>query len=281
LLNLGAQFSWWAILDIGLIAFVIYHLLIILRGTRAAQIFTGIVILIGSVFIVSQIYPLTTFKWMMNKFYSSFIIILVVLFQEDIRDMLSRMGKKPLLPTGESFSSKQILDEIVTAAATLAQSSTGALIVIERNIILNRYVDIGVSLDARVSSELLISVFHPSSPIHDGAVIIQEGRCAAAGCFLPLTRDENIDLNYGTRNRAAIGISQETDAIVVLVSEEEGTISLVQDGIVRRSIPPKELRRLLWEQLTAGRSTEDESSGPPPESRMGLFSKMKSLRRPS
>jgi diadenylate cyclase len=248
MMNLADQLNIWAILDISLIAFIIYHLLIILRGTRAAQIFTGIIILIGSFFVLSQLYPLTTFKWVMNKFYSSFIIILVVLFQEDIRMMLVRMGKKPLLPSGESFSSKQILDEIVKAAATLAQSSTGALIVIERNIILSRYVDIGVLVDARVSSELLVSIFHPSSPIHDGAVIIQVGRCAAAGCFLPLTRDENIDLNLGTRNRAAIGISQETDALVVLVSEEEGSISVVQDGNVERNLSAKDLRKILWER---------------------------------
>ncbi len=210
---------------------------------------TGILIVVAA-FLLSSIVPLTTLNWAMNKFYSSFIIILIILFQDDIRHVLSRMGKKSFIPGADSLSSGQILDEITRAAASLATKRIGALIVLERNIILSRYVEIGTLLDARVSKELMMSIFHPSSPIHDGAAIIQRGRISAAGCFLPLTKDENLDPNWGTRHRAAIGISQETDAVVVLISEEGASISLVVDGRISRKMDPKDLRKSLTDLLS-------------------------------
>ncbi len=256
--ELFEQFSGYAVVDILLMATIIYQLFMFIRGTRAAQMVTGMLLIVGAVYAFAQLYPLTTFNWMMSKFYSSFIIILVILFQEDIRMMLSRMGKKSFLATNEPFSSKQILDEVTRAAAALASKRIGALIVLERNIILSRYVDIGILLDARVSKEILVSVFHPSSPIHDGAVIIQQGRLAAAGCFLPLTRDEDLDPNLGTRHRAAIGISQVTDALVVLVSEEAGSVALVVDGQVSRGLDVKELRKALRNLLSGTESEHAE-----------------------
>lgn len=248
MLEIFDQFSIWAALDILLIAFIIYHILLLIRGTRAAQMLTGILIVIAA-YLLSSIVPLTTLNWVMNKFYSSFIIIIIILFQDDIRHVLSRMGKKSFIPGSDNLSSSQILDEITRAAAALAAKRVGALIVLERNIILARYVEVGTLLDARVSKEIIMAIFHPSSPIHDGAAIIQRGRISAAGCFLPLTRDENLDPNWGTRHRAAIGISQETDAIVVLVSEEGASISLVVDGKVSRKMDPKDLRKSLNELL--------------------------------
>lgn len=242
--------NWWAIVDIVVIATIVYQMTLLIRGTRAMQMMLGILIVVGSAFILSQVYPLTALKWFMDKFYSSIIIIIVILFQEDIRRVLSRMGKRGFLPTGEYVSSRQILDEITRAATSLASKRIGALMVIERRIILSRYVDIGVLIDARISKELIVSVFHPSSPIHDGAVILQQGRIAAAGCFLPLTRDENVDPNLGTRHRAAIGISQETDALVVAVSEESAAVSVVVDGHVSRNLNPKELRKALRNLLS-------------------------------
>jgi diadenylate cyclase len=250
----------WALIDIAIIAMIIYRLLLLIRGTRAMQMVLGILMTIGFAFFISQVYPLTTLKWLMDKFYSSIIIIIVILFQEDIRRVLSRMGKKTVFPTQEQASSRQVLDDIARAATGLAGKKIGALIVIERNIILSRYVDIGVLIDARISKELLVSIFHPTSPIHDGAVIIQQGRIAAAGCFLPLTRDEDVDPNFGTRHRAAIGISQETDALALAVSEETSTISLMVDGKVSRNLDGKELRRLLKESL----NTEIEETGENP-----------------
>lgn len=248
MLEILGQFSIWAAIDILIIAFIVYHILLLIRGTRAAQMLTGILIVVAA-FLLSSIVPLTTLNWVMNKFYSSFIIILIILFQDDIRHVLSRMGKKSFIPGSDNLSSGQILDEITRAAASLATKRIGALMVLERNIILSRYVEVGTLLDARVSKELLMSIFHPSSPIHDGAAIIQRGRISAAGCFLPLTRDENLDPNWGTRHRAAIGISQETDALVVLVSEEGASISLVADGKISRKMDPKDLRNSLKELL--------------------------------
>ncbi len=254
------QFGFWATVDIVIIAFIIYHILLLIRGTRAAQMLTGILIVVAA-FLLSSIVPLTTLNWVMNKFYSSFIIIIIILFQDDIRHVLSRMGKKSFIPGTDNLSSGQILDEITRAAASLATKRIGALIVLERNIILSRYVEVGTLLDARVSKELLVSIFHPSSPVHDGAAIIQRGRISAAGCFLPLTRDENLDPNWGTRHRAAIGISQETDAIVVLVSEEGASISLVVEGRVSRKMDPKDLRRSLNDLLAEQAEAESNAQG--------------------
>jgi len=230
------------------IAFITYNVLLILRGTRTAQMLVGILI-VTAAFILSAIIPLTTVNWVMNKFYSSFIILLFILFQEDIRHMLSRMGKKSILSSSDIISSNKMLDEITRSTANLASRKIGALIVIERNIILNRYIEVGTTTDARVSSQLLTCIFHPTSPIHDGAVIIQQGRISSAGCFLPLTNTENLDPKWGTRHRAAIGISEETDALVVLVSEERGTISLIVEGQVSRALEPEALRDSLKELI--------------------------------
>lgn len=243
------QFGWWSVLDIILVAVAIYHILLLIRGTRTAQMLTGI-IMVMLAFIASSIVPLTTVNWVLSKFYSSIIVIIIILFQDDIRLALSRIGKKPLFSNSkESLSPTQVFDELNRAANVLASNKVGALIVIERNIILTRYVEVGILVDANISQELLISIFNPSAPIHDGAVIMQQGRIAAAGCFLPLTKKENLALNLGTRHRAAIGISQETDAAVILISEEKGTISLVLDGDFYKVTETKSLKSLLQHHL--------------------------------
>ena len=257
--ELFQQLDPWALADIGIISVLIYQLLLLIKGTRAMQMVLGILILLGAAFLFGQVYPLTTFKWLMDRFYSSILIILVILFQDDIRRVLSRMGKKPLMGSTGTVSSRQILDEITRAATALAQKKIGALIVIERNIILSRYIDVGILLDGRVSKELIVAVFHPTSPIHDGAIIVQQGRIAAAGCFLPLTRDDDVDPNLGTRHRAAIGISQETDALVVAVSEESSSISMIVDGSVSRNLDAKELRRALRSLLNENNSADDSA----------------------
>ena len=259
MMEIMQQFNIAAIIDIAIIAFIIYHLLLLIRGTRAAQMLTGILFVIAA-FLISSLAQLTTLNWLMNKFYSSFIIILVILFQEDIRQVLSRMGKKPIISGTDHYSSAHMIDEITRAASSLANKRIGALIVLERSIILSRYIDVGILLDSRISKELLVSIFHTSSPIHDGAVIIQRGRVAAAGCFLPLTREQDLDPNMGTRHRAAIGISQETDALVVLMSEEGGSISLVAEGNITGNLTPKKLRELLLDYLIdSGESGKDSA----------------------
>ncbi len=243
-----SQFSWWSALDILFITIVIYHILLLIRGTRTAQMLTGVLI-ISVAFITSSIVPLTTVNWLLSKFYSSIILIIFILFQEDIRLALSRIGKKPIISGKEAIASTKMFDELSRAASALAGKKIGALIVLERNIILSRYVDIGILIDAHISKELMVAIFHPSSPIHDGAVIIQQRRIVAASCFLPLTRKENLDINLGTRHRAALGISQETDAAVIIVSEETGTISLVIDGSFHPVTEAQSLQKLLSHHL--------------------------------
>lgn len=238
-------FNIWSLIDTLVVAVLVYHLLLFLKGTRTLQMITGVLI-VTATFLLSNVLDLLTVKWILSKFFSSFLIILVILFQDDIRRVLSRMGKRSLLSVSEHVaSSRQVLDEIVRTCSVLSSKKIGALIVIERNIILNRYIDLALVVDAKVTMELLISIFNKESPIHDGAVIIQQGRLIAAGCFLPLTRDERVDPNFGTRHRAAIGISQETDAVVVVVSEERGSISVITDGKVSKNLEAKELRRAL------------------------------------
>jgi len=242
------QFTIWSALDVLLLAIIIYQILLLIRGTRAAQILIGMLLVVG-LFVVSNIFPLTTVNWMMNKFYSSFIIILIIIFQDDIRHVLSSMGRRNIFVGQDWSTSVHIIDEITRAASALAAKRIGALIVIERGIILTRYVDIGVPLDAKISKEILMAIFHPSSPIHDGAVILQRGRIAASGCFLPLTRDEHVDPNLGTRHRAAIGISEETDALVVVVSEEGASVAIVEDGKIFRKPDGRALRDALAKRL--------------------------------
>ncbi len=247
-LEIFEQFSFWSFVDVAIVAFLLFQVLLLLRGTRAAQMLTGILILaIAAVF--STLVPLTTLNWIMSKFYSSFIIIVVVLFQDDIRNVLRRVGKKSFIPSTEKQSSGQVLDEITRAAFSLSASRIGAIIVVQRNIILSQYINIGVALDARISSELICSIFHPTSPVHDGAIIIQGARLSAAGCFLPLTQEEGLNPNLGTRHRAGIGISQETDALVVLVSEETGKVSVVVDGLLTPITDGPRLREALVKYL--------------------------------
>lgn len=258
------QFTWWSAVDILIIAAIVYQGLLLLRGTRAAQMLTGILLLVALA-IASSMLPFTTLHWLMSRLYPSFLLILIIIFQDDIRHILSTMGRRPLLTGSESMSNQFMIDEITRTAVSLSSKRIGALIVIERNILLTRYVEIGITLDARISKEVMVSVFHPSSPIHDGAIVIQRGRIAAAGCFLPLTRDENVNANFGTRHRAAIGISQETDALVVLVSEEGASMAIVEGGHVKRQANAQALKdslaSLLLENTTPNGSNSFAFAG--------------------
>lgn len=240
-----AQFKFWSAIDIAIISFIVYHMIILLKGTRAAQMLAGILVVLAA-FILSSIVPLTTVNWVMNKFYSSFLLFIIVLFQDEIRSALSKIGKNPLVGAEEGGSAPfRVIDQLSRAAGALSQNKTGALIVIEREIILSRYVDIGIKIDGQVTSELLQSIFQIASPVHDGAVIIQKGKIAAAGCFLPLTKSDSLSLDMGTRHRAGIGISEETDAVVILVSEERGTISIVHEGKISAIQNIEQLKRRL------------------------------------
>ena len=243
------QFTWWSALDILMIAVLVYQGLNLLRGTRAAQMLTGILLVVALGLTVRFLLPLTTLHWLLSKLYPSILLILIIIFQDDIRHILSSMGRRPIIAGGETSASHFVLEDITRAASTLASKRIGALIVLERDILLSRYVEIGIHLDAKVSKEILLAIFHPSSPVHDGAVIIQKGRIASAGCFLPLTRDEDTDPNLGTRHRAAIGISQETDALVIVVSEEGASMALVERGKITRKADGKALKHDLLKIL--------------------------------
>jgi diadenylate cyclase len=187
---------------------------------------------------------LVTLNWLLTNVINYLVLIIIILFQHDIRRALTQVGRNPFLAQG-NVEAPTIIEEIVMACVLMANRRTGALLAIERRTGLNNYLEIGVNLDAEISKELLQSIFSPRTPLHDGAVIIQHGRVAAAGCFLPLTMNEDIPQTLGTRHRAALGLTEETDAVVIVVSEETGTISLVVEGEITHNLDAKALRSEL------------------------------------
>lgn len=234
--------------DILIIAFVIYKIMDLIRGTRAAQMLVGLGV-VFVIFLSSQTLELYTLNWVLDNFLSSILLVIVVIFQDDIRRALTQVGARPFFG-GEHHMQQEDVEEIVRAAAVLASKRTGALIVLQREVGLNQYMEVGVRLDARVSRELLISIFQPTSPIHDGAVIVDKGRMIAAGCFLTLTTNPFVSKTLGSRHRAALGITEETDALVVVVSEEEGIISLVREGRITRGVDTATLRNTLQKVMS-------------------------------
>ena len=220
-------FRWQDILDILIVAFLIYQLITIVRGTRSAQMVLGLMVL-GMVYFMASILDLATLQWLLKTFLGSLFLIVVIVFQQDIRRALTRVGKSPFQKNLD-FAEKD-LDEIIRAVFYLSKRRIGALIVIERDTGLREFVESGFKLNAKLSKELLISIFMPVSPLHDGGVIIYKGKIQTAGCILPLSQNPYINKRFGTRHQAAIGLSEETDAVVIVVSEETQEISLVQQG---------------------------------------------------
>lgn len=229
--------------DVLIIAFVIYKAIDLIRGTRAAQMLVGLFV-VAVLYVSAQAFQLYTLNWVLDRFLGSFLLLIVVIFQDDIRRALTRVGAQPFFGT-EAHLQDQDLEEVVLAAASLASRGVGALIVLQREVGLNQYMEVGTRLDANVNRELLASIFTPNSPIHDGAVIVDSGRIVAAGCFLTLTKNPNVSKTLGTRHRAAIGLTEETDAIVVVVSEEDHRISLVREGRITRGLDAATLRTTL------------------------------------
>ena len=227
---------WQDLLDVLIVTYVIYRIAILIRGTRTMQMVVGMV-MVGVAFVASQVLGLFTLNWLLNSFLSSLFVILVVIFQADIRRALTRVG-------AGSFLSPRT----ATAAAWLAARRIGALIVLEQDDGLGEFVESGRILDAKVSPELLETIFMRGSPLHDGAVIIDGAQILAAACLLPLSSNPNVSLSLGTRHRAAIGMTEDTDAVVLVVSEEDGTISIARGGVLRRGLEAVEvlatLRRL-------------------------------------
>jgi diadenylate cyclase len=236
-------------LDIAVIYFLVYRVFLIIKGTRAVPMLVG---LMGIAFLygVSQevFLDLPTFNWLLQQFIGSILIIVVVLFQGDIRRALAAFGQTQFLTSSSSASDSQVIDELVKACGSLSNQKIGALLVLERDADLSPYAEEGTRVDAKVSKELVYSLFVPErqSPLHDGAIVIQNGRLAVAGVFLPMSVNPTIDRSFGTRHRAALGLSEETDAVVIVVSEERGVISLAVDGVLESDVGLNNLR----EQLT-------------------------------
>jgi diadenylate cyclase len=246
--NLRSSFRQEDLLDVAIVAFIVYRLLNLIRGTRAVQMLIGLGILTAGFFLSSQ-FELYTSHWLLSNFFDYFVFIIIVLFQDDLRRALTRMGKNPFMASAESENQIEMVDEVARAASQMARDKIGSLLVIERDTGLKNFVDTGSKVDARVRAELLYSIFLVDSPLHDGAVIITGDRVSAAGAFLPLSKNPDIDRGLGTRHRAAIGLTEETDAIVVLVSEEAGQAHLVQSGEIIRNLTEGQIRDTLAELL--------------------------------
>ena len=239
------------VLDIALVFIIVYVVLKLFRGTRAVPTLLGMVILaLLYWFAVTQ--ELATLEFVLRYAVGFLGIAIIVLFQSEIRQALMYFANRlrfPILRKQRGQFGGSVYDEIVLAVTTLASEKTGALIVIQRNIGLRNFIDAGVQLDAHISYDLLVSIFHPETPLHDGAVVIQDERIAAASVFLPLTKNPEISRELGTRHRAAIGITEGSDAISLVVSEETGLITYVEAGQVRRNIDTTQLRKLLLDAL--------------------------------
>ena len=239
------------VFDIALVFILVYVVLKLLRGTRAVPTVVGL-ILLGVLYWVSLEQDFATLEFVLRYavIYIGFAII--VLFQSEIRQALIFFANRlrfPILKRQRGQFGGSVYDEIVLAVTTLASEKTGALIVIERNVGLRNFIDAGVQLDARISYDLLVSIFNPATPLHDGAVIIQNERVAAASVFLPLTKNPSVSRELGTRHRAAIGITEGSDAISLVVSEETGLVTYVEAGSIRRNLDTTQLRRLLLEAM--------------------------------
>lgn len=241
------ELTWIDLLDILIVGFIIYQLLQFIRGTHAVQMALGGVVLVAFYWF-SQLFNLETVNWILRTFLPYVVFGVIVVFQAEIRKVLAHLGKTPLLGFTKQRT-EEVIDEVVLASTTLAAQRTGAIIVIEREMGLRSYIETGIALDAIVTYDLLISIFNPGTPLHDGAVVVQGNRVAAAACFLPLTVNPELSRQLGSRHRAAIGLTEDTDAVVVVVSEETGIISLVYGGRIRRDFDGATLKQALLDLL--------------------------------
>ncbi len=240
-----APLTWWDVADIALVSILIYEFLKLIRGTRAVQMAVGSVLLV-LLFYVSQLAPLQTVNWLVRNMLVYVVFAAIVIFQSDIRRALAHFGRAPIFRYFmKREAGDETIEEIVVATTMLAAHKTGAIIAMEREIGLRNFVESGIPLDAALTYDLILAIFQPKSPMHDGAVIVQEGRIAAAACFLPLTVNPRLSRDLGSRHRAAIGLTEECDAVAIVVSEETGQVSLTLDGHIERDLDPDHLRARL------------------------------------
>lgn len=221
------QISWREILDIGLVALIYYRLILLFKNTRAVPVIYGLILVLGLYWLSGEV-GLYTLNWFLANFLGSIFLVIIILFQADIRKALSNIGE--LRFWFSKRVAEETLNEVLAALIAMAKTRTGALVVFEKRVPLGEFIEKGVSLNALVTAELLQTIFHHNTPLHDGAVIIKGDQIVAASCILPLTHDSKLSTAFGTRHRAAIGLTEESDAVVLVVSEERGEISLVKDG---------------------------------------------------
>jgi diadenylate cyclase len=246
--------GWWDLVDIAIVSFLIYEFLKLIRGTRAVQMGVG-TLLIVALFYGSRLAPLQTVNWLIRNALLYVAFAAIVIFQSDIRRALAHFGQAPFFRYfNRQEAADETIEEIVVAATMLSAQKVGAIVAVEREIGLRNYIESGIPLDATLTYDLLVTIFQPKSPLHDGAVILQENRIAAAACFLPLTVNPRVSRELGTRHRAAIGLTEEGDAVAVIVSEETGNISVAIDGRIDRCLSPDDLRERLRSLVTTRKS---------------------------
>lgn len=240
--------TWRDVIDILLVAIIVYNLLLLIRGTRAVQVLLGLV-LVGALYYVSRFANLPTLESLLGSLLIVLPIAIIVLFQQEIRRALASFGSNPLFGLAKQEKVASTFQEITIAAMAMSARRIGALIVIARLEGLRNYIENGIQLDSVVTFDLLMNIFAPDTPLHDGAVIIHDDRIAAAACFLPLSNNPELSKEYGTRHRAAIGITEETDAVAVVVSEETGTVSVAHGGEMIRDLDDRSLSNELYKLL--------------------------------
>jgi diadenylate cyclase len=252
------NFGWLDAIDILVVTVVFYQFYMLIKRTRAVQLVKGVMVLLG-VSLLAKYFQLRTISWILDKLFQMFVIAIPVVFQPELRKLLEQLGRgrfftrHPLTPGINSL--EQIVEELVRCTQVLSKNRIGALIVIERKTGVQDFVETGIKIDGMVSSEFLVNIFIPNTPLHDGAVIIRSDRVAAAGCFLPLSENPNIQKDLGTRHRAALGLTEITDALAIVVSEETGAISVGIDGALTRFMDDKMLRELLLRELELNSSS--------------------------
>jgi diadenylate cyclase len=237
--------TWWDFVDILVVSILIYEVLKLIRGTRAVQMAVGGGLIVA-LFYGSRWGHLETTNWLIRNLAGYIVFAVIVLFQSDIRRGLAHLGRAPFFRYfAKAESAEESIEELAVAASMLSAQRIGAIIAIERQIGLRNYIEGGIPLDALLTYDLLLSIFQTSSPLHDGAVIVQDDRVAAAACFLPLTVNPRLSKELGSRHRAGIGLTEENDAVAIVVSEETGAISLVSDGQIERGLTADQLRAQL------------------------------------
>jgi len=239
---------WGDLLDILVVAFIIYRLLLLIKGTRTAQILVGLIFLFLVYWVASRL-EIRTVRAVLGYLFDNLFIILVLIFQQEIRRALSQVGQTPIFAAGGGMKEGQVVEEIVKSAQSLANKKIGALIVLENQADVLDFVEPGTLVDGNLDREILASIFMPVSPLHDGAVIIRKGRIHMAGCFLPLTLNPNVSKSVGTRHRAAVGLTEETDAVCVVISEENGAVSVAANGKISHNLDGNQLRKAVLEAL--------------------------------